>query len=66
MNLLKTKIRNIMILNAMNSLLYIRCGLKRLIKGCQSFQITKELIQKCDTNIYNIITEPSESEVFNM
>ncbi|XP_039968257.1 uncharacterized protein LOC120780053 [Bactrocera tryoni] len=29
MNLIKTKIRNRMILNTMNSLLYIRCGLKR-------------------------------------
>ena len=59
MNILKTKIRNRIILNTMNLLLYIRCGLKRWNKCCQSFQITKELIQKCDTNIYNVITKPS-------
>ena len=29
MNILKTKIRNRIILNTMNLLLYIRCGLKR-------------------------------------
>lgn len=43
MNLIKTKIRNRMILNTMNSLLYIRCGLKRLNKCCESFNITKDI-----------------------
>lgn len=53
MNLIKTKIRNRMELNTINSLLYIRCGLKRLDKCCNSFEIPKHLIEKCDSSIYN-------------
>lgn len=53
MNLIKTKIRNRLVLNTMNSLLYIRCGLKRINKCCKDFQITKDLIRNCDKNIYN-------------
>ena len=48
----------------MNSFLYIRCGLKRLNKYYQNFPITKDLIQKCHTNIYNIKIEPSGSEEY--
>lgn len=52
MNIIKTKIRNRFSLNTMNSLLYIRCGLKRLNKCCQSFEITKDLLKKFDKDIY--------------
>lgn len=74
MNLIKTKIRNRMMLNTMNSLLYIRCGLKRMNTCCENFKITNDLIKKCDKNIYynDISNESSEAneytfdDVFNL
>lgn len=62
MNLIKTKIRNRMMLNTMNSLLYIRCGLKRLNKCCENFKITNDLIKKCDRNIYYNDMSSDDSE----
>lgn len=52
MNLIKTKIRNRFTLNTVNSLLYIRCGLKRINKCCQNFKITNDLIKSFDKSIY--------------
>lgn len=64
MNLIKTKIINRMNLNTMNSLLYIRCGLKRLNVCCKNFKITNDLIKKCDKSIYykNNLSNYSESD----
>lgn len=76
MNLLKTKIRNRLSLNTINSLLYIRCGLKRLNKCCQNFELTKDLINNYKKSIYrndndtssdsSEVEEYSYDDIFNI
>lgn len=46
MNIVKNKLRNKMSLETLNSILYIRTGLKNLDKTCHNYEIPEEVLKK--------------------
>lgn len=50
LNLIKNKLRNRLNSQTTNALLYIKCGLGRLSKCCDSYDLPKEVLDKIKTN----------------
>ena len=63
MNLVKSKLRNRINIASVNAVLAIRCGMKRVGKSCDTFELPKEVVSQIGTMQVYRSEEESELEL---